>query len=466
MSTDSRKSEAAHASGEAEPKRTASRQTTASCATGPLRLIVADDSAVIRELLRRLLEGWGYEIHLAADGAEAWELLQSADVPTIAILDWIMPGIEGIELCRRMRALNRRHYTYMLLLTAKHESQDLIDGLRSGADDYIRKPPAPGELEARLLVAQRIVSFQESLLAAQERYRNLVENSTALICTHDLQGSLLSINPAAARGLGLTVEQCIGKNIREVLVPETLPGFDVYLQEIQQKQVAGGNMVVVDSAGQRHIWAYSNRLIQDRGAAPYVLGHAQDVTEQVQMQKALRESQDALLEAEKKLARSDALTGLANRRSFYERAEIERKRAVRYARPLSMAYVDLDNFKRVNDTSGHEAGDQILVTVAGILQNNLRAEDVAARLGGDEFALLLPEAGHASAAFVMNKLHRLLTSAMQEKHSHVTFSMGVVTYDIAPENTEMMVQKADRVMYEVKRQGKNSIRHVRSKDAE
>ena len=463
MSTGSRKSESVPASGKAEPKRTASRQTTANCATGPLRLIVADDSAVIRELLRRLLEGWGYEIHLAADGAEAWELLQSADVPTIAILDWIMPGIEGIELCRRMRTLNRRHYTYILLLTAKHESQDLIEGLRSGADDYIRKPPAPGELEARLLVAQRIVSFQESLLAAQERYRNLVENSTALICTHDLEGNMVSINPAAARGLGRTVEECVGKNIREVLAPETIPGFDLYLQEIRQNQVASGNMVVLDSAGQRHIWAYSNRLIQDRGTAPYVLGHAQDVTEQVQMQKALRDSRDALLEAEMRLARSDALTGLANRRAFYEKAEIERKRAVRYARPLSMAYVDLDNFKRVNDTSGHEAGDQILVTVAGILQNNLRAEDVAARLGGDEFALLLPEAGHASAAFVMNKLHRLLTSAMQEKHSHVTFSMGVVTYDTAPESTEMMVQKADQVMYEVKRQGKNSIRHVRSK---
>ncbi|HZR29221.1 MAG TPA: diguanylate cyclase [Terriglobales bacterium] len=463
MSTDSRKSEPASASGKVEPKGPTSKQTTAHCATGPLRLIVADDSAIIRELLRRLLEGWGYEIHLATDGTEAWELLQSADVPTVAILDWIMPEIEGIELCRRMRALNRRHYTYILLLTAKHESQDLIDGLRSGADDYIRKPPAPGELEARLLVAQRIVSFQESLLAAQERYRNLVENSTALICTHNLEGTMLSINPAAARGLGLAVEQCIGKNIREVLAPETGPGFDLYLQEIQQKQVASGNMVVLNSAGQRRIWAFSNRLIQDTSASPYVLGHAQDVTEQVQMQRALRESRDALLEAEKKLARSDALTNLANRRAFYEQAEVERKRAVRYARPMSMAYVDLDNFKRVNDTSGHEAGDQVLITVASILQNNLRAEDLAARLGGDEFALLLPEAGHASAAFVMNKLHHLLTSAMQEKQFPITFSMGVVTYDTAPESTEIMVQKADEVMYEVKRQGKNSIRHVRSK---
>ncbi|PYX91203.1 MAG: hypothetical protein DMG67_10820, partial [Acidobacteria bacterium] len=149
-----------------------------------LRVIVADDSAVSREVLRRLLEAWGYEVTLAKDGVEAWELLQSGDIPTIAILDWMMPGMEGIELCRRVRELTRRHYTYILLLTAKQETQHIIQGLGSGADDYICKPPNPAEFEARLLVARRLVAFQESLLLAQERYRNLVESSSALICTH------------------------------------------------------------------------------------------------------------------------------------------------------------------------------------------------------------------------------------------------------------------------------------------
>src|SRR5438045_3027529 len=203
------------------------------------------------------------------------------------------------------------------------------------------------EVLRRLLVARRLVAFQESLLLAQERYRNLVESSSALICTHDLEGKLLSINPAAARGLRMTVEECIGRNIREVLVPAARPTFDLYLEEIQRNQIARGNMLVVDSAGEKHVWAYTNRLIEDEGAGAYILGHAQDVTEQIEMQKALRESRDALLEAEKKLARSDVLTDLANRRAFYERAEQERKRAGRYGRPLSLAYIDLDNFKQV-----------------------------------------------------------------------------------------------------------------------
>jgi diguanylate cyclase (GGDEF)-like protein/PAS domain S-box-containing protein len=428
-----------------------------------LRVIVADDSAVSREVLRRLLETWGYDVMVAKDGAEAWALLETGDTPTIAILDWMMPGMEGVELCRRVRELNRRHYTYILLLTAKQETQHIIQGLGSGADDYICKPPNPAEFEARLLVAGRLVAFQESLLAAQERYRNLVESSSALICTHDLEGKVLSVNPAAARALRMDVEGCMGRNIKEILAPAAQPGFNIYLEDIRRNQVARGNMLVVDSTGQKHVWTYTNRLISDEAGAPYVLGHAQDVSEQMRMEQALRDSQDALLEAEKKLARCDALTGLANRRAFYERAEQERKRAARYRRPLSLAYLDLDNFKQVNDTQGHETGDQVLVCVAAVFGKNLRSEDMAARLGGDEFALLLPEAGDAAAAFVIHKVHRLLTAAMHEKKFPITFSLGLITFDPVPENTEQMVQKADDLMYEVKRQGKNAIKHRKSR---
>src|SRR5260370_18147291 len=263
-----------------------------------------------------------------------------------------------------------------------------------------------------------------------------------MICADGLEGKRLSINQAAARGLRLTVEECIGKNVREVLVAGARAAFDLYLEEIQRNQIARGNMLVVDSAGEKHVWAYTNRLIEDEGAGPYVLGHAQDVTEQIEMQKALRESRDALLEAEKKLARSAVLTDLANRRAFYERAEQERKRAARYGRPLSLAYIDLDNFKQVNDTRGHDAGDQVLISVATVLKNNLRAEDLAARLGGDEFALLLPEAGDAAGAFVIHKLHRLLTGAMQEPAFPLTFRTARLSYHGTPHHIEEMGEKS------------------------
>ncbi len=136
-----------------------------------LRMIVAEDDAASRHLLHYFLKKWGFSVHLASDGMEAWNLVQSADVPSIAILDWVMPGLEGVELCRRVRHLARRHYTYMLLLTGKQGKQDIVEGLQAGADDYLTKPFNPGELEARLLVAQRIIAFQESLIAAQEMLR-------------------------------------------------------------------------------------------------------------------------------------------------------------------------------------------------------------------------------------------------------------------------------------------------------
>jgi diguanylate cyclase (GGDEF)-like protein len=216
-------------------------------------------------------------------------------------------------------------------------------------------------------------------------------------------------------------------------------------------------MPLITRDGQKLVWSYTNRLLRDAGKSAYVLGHAQDVTERLEMQKALLKSQRATLETERRLSRTDGLTGAANRRAFYETAEVERKRALRYGRPMSLAYIDLDNFKQVNDQSGHDSGDRVLVCVAEVLRKHNRAENLVARLGGDEFALLLPEAGQISAGVVINKLRGLLNNAMRENGWPVTFSIGVVTYDKPPENMEEMVQVADKLMYTVKREGKNKI---------
>ena len=138
----------------------------------PLRMIIADDSAISRKMMQRLLEKLGFEPQIASDGNSAWELLQSNDVPTIAILDWMMPGMEGVEICRKIRQLSHQHYTYAMLLTGKTEKNDIIEGLQAGADDYMTKPFDSDELQARLVVAQRIIRFQEELFAAREVLRN------------------------------------------------------------------------------------------------------------------------------------------------------------------------------------------------------------------------------------------------------------------------------------------------------
>lgn len=164
------------------------------------------------------------------------------------------------------------------------------------------------------------------------------------------------------------------------------------------------------------------------------------------------------LETEKELARTDCLTGVANRRAFLEAVTHEINRARRYRRPFTIAYLDLDDFKEVNDRFGHHAGDALLRLVAQTIQENIRTTDLVARLGGDELAVLLPETGFESAELVVRRLRRCLYEAVCQKEWSVTSSFGVITCEIPPDTAQQVVQVADELMYWVKRNGKNGIR--------
>lgn len=160
-----------------------------------------------------------------------------------------------------------------------------------------------------------------------------------------------------------------------------------------------------------------------------------------------------------KLARVDYLTGAANSRFFYYLARREVERCQRYKHPFTVAYIDLDNFKAVNDQFGHSVGDRLLNLVVSSIKNQIRKTDVVARLGGDEFVLLLPETNQQSARLVVSKVQSLLTTNMQKNDWMVTFSVGVVTYMVAPESIDSLVKTADELMYSVKFDGKNAIRY-------
>jgi two-component system cell cycle response regulator len=135
------------------------------------RVLAAEDNPVFQSMLRSMLTKWGYDPVIARDGAEAWRALQSEDAPRLAILDWMMPGMDGVEVCRRVRAAGREPYIYILLLTARTESQDLVEGMEAGADDYLTKPFAAHELRVRLRAGKRILDLQSELMAAREALR-------------------------------------------------------------------------------------------------------------------------------------------------------------------------------------------------------------------------------------------------------------------------------------------------------
>jgi two-component system cell cycle response regulator len=140
-----------------------------------MRILIADDSIVSRHLLDATLRKWGYEVVVACDGLEAWNALKQEDAPRLAILDWVMPGLTGPEVCKRLREHSKgsssQAYTYLLLLSSKSQREDLIEGLESGADDYLTKPFDQHELKVRLRAGIRIIDLQRELLAAREELR-------------------------------------------------------------------------------------------------------------------------------------------------------------------------------------------------------------------------------------------------------------------------------------------------------
>ena len=149
-----------------------------------MKTLVAEDNPIFQTSLCFLLNKWGYQPIVARDGDEAWRILQAADAPRLAILDWMMPGINGVDLCRRIRSTGGEPYVYVLLLTARADSQDLVEGMDAGADDYVTKPYKSHELRVRLRAGRRIVDLQAELLRAREALREQA--------THDALTGLLN----------------------------------------------------------------------------------------------------------------------------------------------------------------------------------------------------------------------------------------------------------------------------------
>lgn len=165
------------------------------------------------------------------------------------------------------------------------------------------------------------------------------------------------------------------------------------------------------------------------------------------------------LQREKDLSLTDHLTGASNSRHFYEIVQMEINRLQRSHSPFTIAYLDIDNFKSINDTFGHLEGDFVLKTIVSSLKSKTRNSDIVARLGGDELALFFPDTNQESAQAIWSKIHGVLRNEMSKKNWMVTFSIGVVTCTIAPSDINDLIKVADELMYSVKRHGKNMVKY-------
>jgi diguanylate cyclase (GGDEF)-like protein/PAS domain S-box-containing protein len=293
----------------------------------------------------------------------------------------------------------------------------------------------------RLVGAFQDVTLRKRAVKALEdsdrRFRKLFEYSLGLICTHDADGILLSVNPAAAHSLGYPIAELLGRSLTDIMPAERRGRFHNYLDRIFTTGSDSGTLELISGDGSVRIWEYHN-VLDDDGDEPYVLGHAQDITERQQHQRKLEE-----------WSVRDPLTGCYNRRFITELAtsmgELDRWGCITF---------DLDRFKRINDEFGHQRGDEVLVGMARFLSNHLRPDDAVVRLGGDEFVVLLR---HADSELTQSIAKRI---DADRQAAPIGFTMGAAVRHPG-EPLEQMLVEADKRLYEtraVARQSANSER--------
>jgi two-component system, cell cycle response regulator len=297
--------------------------------------LIAEDDPIFRRILENWFKKWDYGVTAVDNGLAAWEILQREDAPQLAILDWMMPGMDGIELCSKIRSRKQGPYRYVLLLTAKDDKQDVIAGLEAGADDYLTKPFDVDELRARVRAGRRILDLQAALICAQ----------------NDLQ---------------------------------------------------------------------------------YAAAH-------------------------------DTLTGLWNRGAIFDLLRREVSRRQRTGDPLGVVMADIDYFKKINDTHGHQVGDAVLQEVTRRLAADVRPYDVVGRYGGEEFLIVFPGCTLANLIVGAERLRQSIASHPVETSAGpvaVTLSLGLASVEQDEKETlgcEGLLRAADEALYAAKARGRNRV---------
>lgn len=294
-----------------------------------MKVMIVEDDAISRRILESFLTKWGYEAISANDGLSAWEIMRDPGAPNLVISDWMMPNMDGVELCEKIRAMEKTEYTYFILLTTKMEKRDIIEGLESGADDFIVKPFDHQELRSRVKIGERIINLEQ-------------------------------------------------------------------------------------------------RITQ--------------------------------------LANTDYLTGIMNRRAFMARLEEEVNRSVRHKKGFTVIIADIDHFKKINDSYGHQFGDLVLRKFAVKLMEVSRSYDFVGRYGGEEFIICLPDTSREQSGLITERMRseiaglRINLPDNSTAPVSVTASFGIAScVENCIGNTDSIIKMADDALYRAKAEGRNRV---------
>jgi two-component system cell cycle response regulator len=389
----------------------------------------------------------GVEVMEAADGEAAWDLLRGSDQPSIALLDWHMPAMEGPELCRRLRARERGAYIYTVLITGRNTSADVVEGFSAGADDFITKPVQPIELAARVQAARRLLDLHADLEQSRAYLSAVIEHLEHGAMLADEQGRVVFGNPALSRVLGVPLDLAIGAARKDRLREHAagLRDGESFLRALEaQPSLEPCRLEIEVTEPERRIYRWISLPVELPGGTG-CMDLFQDITGEIDQRRA-----------QEHLARTDPLTELANRRGFAEAAERELSRARRSGAPLTVVVLDIDHFKRINDVHGHAAGDRVIRRVARRVADTARRSDVVARWGGEELIVLLPDTDLEGGRRFAERVREGLVPPAADL-PRVTLSAGVAEL-LPDESLDDAIRRADERLYVAKAEGRDTVR--------
>lgn len=464
------------------------------------KILLIEDARTDTEVFGAILRAHGYDVKTAVDGNSGLRILQEWR-PSVILLDIIMPGKDGVQVCKEIRGLDLGFRPSIIMVTARNEKKVIVDALSKGADDFIIKPINEDELVARVKAQQRINAFYTEIEEDKRNLESLLAITSSMSATldapevlHTIVSKVAAITGAVRCSIvlvshgheGYVLASHEDPGVKELKID--LNKYPEIKQVIETKMpLAMDDMVnnPLMASVKEHLTgleemnalilpiAFNDEVVgtlflrarrKEQGFSKkeidfctIVANSAFHAIRNARLFGKLMKERNTLQE----IAIMDQLTLLYNHNFFYTRLEEEYERSVRYEIPLAVIMIDIDNFKSVNDTYGHRVGDVVLREIADMIKRGVRKTDIVARYGGEEFAVILPHTALPGAIDEGERLRDMIANHSYAGliNDRITISVGVAAYPhMITMNSGDLVNHADGALYKAKWSGKNCVR--------
>ncbi|HEX3673367.1 MAG TPA: PleD family two-component system response regulator [Rhizomicrobium sp.] len=448
------------------------------------RVLVVDDILSNVKLLEAKLSAEYFEVVSAFNGLEALARVEENE-PDIVLLDVMMPGMDGFEVCRRIKQNPKTAHVPVVMVTALDQPSDRVAGLDAGADDFLTKPVDDAALFARVRSLVRLKMMTDELRLRETTGQNmgLIDPADTLIdaaptgrilLIEDRPESVAWFNQALTPANDVfavdSFEEALirvrGGDFDLIVVSLGLRGFDGLRLCSQLRSLPEGRnvpiLVLVSDGDRRKLNQALEMGVNDYLTRPV---DKNELIARVRTQLRKKRYADRLrhnVQLSLEMAITDQLTGLHNRRYMARHLDNLLAGARKSGKPLAFLIMDIDHFKSVNDSHGHDSGDEVLREFAGRISANVRGIDLACRYGGEEFVVVMPDTDMAFAYTVAERLRKSVEEAAfaisREPHKlNITISIGIAGSEGNVDSADKLLHRADQALYRAKREGRNRV---------